>query len=207
MNPIRSSLNAHHGVMEALVAEALAAARARQWAAYRLRFAELRRALVEHMTYEDEELFPALARMVGEAEVAPLREQHERLQQHFETLACAAAELDPEGCVAEMQALDELLRAHHEHEQRVCYPQSARAAIEPPPPFAAPARSLDLRGLQPPEPIVRIFQALERAPREPLSVILPHEPVPLYGLLRERGFAYSGSPRPDGGFEVLIEPV
>lgn len=207
MQDIRHSLTAHHEVMDALVAEALAAARARRWSEYRQRFAELRRALVEHMTYEDEELFPALARAVGEPEVAPLREQHERLQQHFETLAAAAAEHDPEGCVAEMEALEALLHAHHEHEERVCYPESARAAVEPPPPFAAKPPPLDLRGLQPPEPIVRIFQALERSPREPLSVILPHEPVPLYGLLRERGFSYSGSPRPDGGFEVLIEPV
>jgi hypothetical protein len=205
MNQIRDSLSAHHDVMDALVAEALAAARAARWPEYRLRFAELRRALIEHMTYEDEALFPALAREIGDAQVAPLRMQHERLQQHFETLASAAAEHDPEGCVAEMEALAALLRAHHEHEQRVCYPRSARADTTPPA-FHAPAPPLDLRGLQPPEPIVRIFQALERAPREPLCVILPHEPVPLYGLLRERGFSYRGSPRPDGGFEVLIEP-
>jgi uncharacterized protein (DUF2249 family) len=64
---------------------------------------------------------------------------------------------------------------------------------------------MELRGLQPPEPIVRIFQALERAPGAPLRVILPHEPLPLYGLLRERGYSYAGAPRADGGFEVLIE--
>ena len=51
----------------------------------------------------------------------------------------------------------------------------------------------------------RIFQALERAPGAPLRVILPHEPVPLYSLLRERGYSYAGAPRADGGFEVLIE--
>jgi hypothetical protein len=197
----KRSLSAHHDVMDTLVAEAIAAARAGQWAAYRLRFAELRRALVEHMTYEDEQLFPALVRRVGEASVAPLRRQHERLQQHFETLAAAAPEHDPAGCIAEMEALAALLREHH----------AAEAALEPG--YAshaiarqAPRPAMDLRGLQPPEPIVRIFQALERAPREPLCVILPHEPVPLYGLLRERGFSYSGSPRADGGFEVLIEP-
>ena len=55
MTASRNSLSAHHDVMEALVAEALAAARARKWPDYRLRFAELRRALIEHMTYEDEE--------------------------------------------------------------------------------------------------------------------------------------------------------
>ncbi|MBI1943651.1 MAG: DUF2249 domain-containing protein [Betaproteobacteria bacterium] len=65
--------------------------------------------------------------------------------------------------------------------------------------------TLDLRGLQPPEPIVRIFEALERAPGDPLRAILPHEPVPLYGLLRERGFQCRGGPRADGGYEVLIE--
>jgi hypothetical protein len=52
---------------------------------------------------------------------------------------------------------------------------------------------------------VRIFQALEASPGAPLRVILPHEPVPLYGLLRERGYSYAGAPRPDGGYEVLIE--
>ena len=52
---------------------------------------------------------------------------------------------------------------------------------------------------------MRIFAALERSPGEPLRAILPHEPVPLYALLRDRGFRYSGETRPDGGFELLIE--
>jgi hypothetical protein len=29
--------------------------------------------------------------------------------------------------------------------------------------------------------------------------------VPLYGLLRERGFFCAGAPRADGGYEVLIK--
>lgn len=66
-------------------------------------------------------------------------------------------------------------------------------------------QALDLRGLQPPEPMVRIMQALERAPHEPLRVILPHEPAPLYRMLAERGFRYSGTQRADGGYELLIE--
>jgi hypothetical protein len=207
MTDIAGSLSAHHDVLDALVADALGAARERRWAAYRARFAELRRALVEHMTYEDEELFPGLARAVGEAEVAPLREQHERLQRLFETLGAAAPEHDPEGCIAEIAALADLLREHHEAERRVCYPQSARAAVAPPPPLEPLAPSIDLRGLQPPEPIVRIFEALERAPHAPLSVILPHEPLPLYGLLRERGFGWSGAARADGGFELTITRI
>jgi uncharacterized protein (DUF2249 family) len=52
---------------------------------------------------------------------------------------------------------------------------------------------------------VRIFEALDRAPGEPVRAILPHEPVPLYALLRERGYSYSGMQRADGGYELLIE--
>ena len=208
MNAIHDSLGAHHKAMEGLVEETVRAARASDWAGYRRRFAELRLTLVEHMAYEEEELFPALARSLGsEAPLAPLREQHEQLRQHFETLGAAAPEHDPEGCLAEIDALEALLRTHHASEQGVCYPQSDRLGLVPPPPLAAAPRALDLRGLQPPEPMVRIFQALERSPREPLRAILPHEPVPLYGLLRERGFSYRGTARADGGFEVLIEPV
>ena len=123
---------------------------------------------------------------------AGLIEQDEELRQQFETLGAAAPKYDPEGCVAAFEALAERLRTQH---------AAALRAWRPP----AATRALDLRGLQPPEPMVRIFQALERSPREPLRAILPHEPVPLYALLRERGFSYSGSQRPDGAFELLIE--
>jgi uncharacterized protein (DUF2249 family) len=125
---------------------------------------------------------------------AALIEQHEELRQQFETLGAAAPQHDPEGCAAAFEALADLLRTRHADALR-----SWRA------PPAAPA--LDLRGLQPPEPIVRIFQALERAPGAPLRAILPHEPVPLYALLAERGFRCSGSARADGGYELLIEKV
>lgn len=125
---------------------------------------------------------------------APLIAQHEDLRQQFETLGVAAPQYDPEGCVAAFEALAGLLRGRHADalDARQAQPEQAL---------------LDLRGLRPPEPIVRILDALERAPREPLRAILPHEPVPLYGLLRERGYACSGMPRADGSFEILVEPL
>jgi len=45
--------------------------------------------------------------------------------------------------------------------------------------------SMDLRGLTPPEPMMRILSALGE---DELEAILPHQPVPLYGMLRERGY-------------------
>jgi uncharacterized protein (DUF2249 family) len=113
----------------------------------------------------------------------------EDLRIRLDTLNSAAPGADPEGYLAELEQLAALLRARGMPEGEVV----ARFA------------TLDLRGLQPPEPIVRIFDALERAPGAPLRAILPHEPVPLYGLLRDRGFSCTGTPRADGGFEVLIE--
>jgi hypothetical protein len=123
------------------------------------------------------------------ASCAALIERDEALRQRFDTLAAAAPQYDPEGCRDALEQLAAQLREGY----APVLPESR----------AAPA--LDLRGLAPPEPIVRIFQELERAPGAPLRAILPHEPVPLYALLAERGFRYSGTPRPDGGYELLIE--
>ena len=47
--------------------------------------------------------------------------------------------------------------------------------------------SMDLRGLTPPEPMMRILSALGE---DELEAILPHQPVPLYGMLRERGYEH-----------------
>lgn len=119
-------------------------------------------------------------------ELAPGEEE---LRIRLDTLSSAAPGADPEGYLAELEQLAVLLRARGLPEREI----------------AARFATLDLRGLQPPEPIVRIFDALERAPGAPLRAILPHEPVPLYGLLRERGFSCTGAARADGSFEVLIE--
>ena len=113
----------------------------------------------------------------------------EDLRIRLDTLNAAAPGPDPEGYLAEFEQFAVLLRARGVPEGDV----------------VVRLVTLDLRGLQPPEPIVRIFDALERAHGEPLRAILPHEPTPLYGLLRERGFSCTGAQRADGGFEVLIE--
>ncbi|MEW6688517.1 MAG: DUF2249 domain-containing protein [Pseudomonadota bacterium] len=141
-------------------------ARARQWPAYRMQFAALREAL--------------------EAQLAPGEED---LRIRLDVLHAATPDQDPEGYLAELEQLAQLLAERGLLELEVAERRPA----------------LDLRGLQPPEPITRILAALEHAPGEPLRAILPHEPVPLYRLLRERGFSCSGAPRADGGFEVLIE--
>ncbi|MEJ5210381.1 MAG: DUF2249 domain-containing protein [Burkholderiales bacterium] len=66
-------------------------------------------------------------------------------------------------------------------------------------------RVLDVRALEPPEPLERTLEALdELAPGERLRVLLPREPFPLYGILDRYGYSRRTEPLADGGFAVLI---
>ncbi len=47
--------------------------------------------------------------------------------------------------------------------------------------------TMDLRGLTPPEPMIRILSALGD---DEIEATLPHQPVPLYAMLEERGYAH-----------------
>lgn len=206
-----AALSALHENLDRRLAATVDAARRGDWAAYMACFVALREELMEHMAYEDEELFPLLEKSgLAPAELAALHEDHAEFRQQLDALNAAAPQHDPEGCIAELERLAEFQGKHHARELAVCYRHADRLALAPPPALRArPASSdgpvpMDLRGLQPPEPMVRIFQALERAPHEPIRAILPHEPVPLYGLLRERGFGWAGTQRADGGYELLI---
>ncbi|HMW17766.1 MAG TPA: DUF2249 domain-containing protein [Accumulibacter sp.] len=65
---------------------------------------------------------------------------------------------------------------------------------------------IDARGLEPPEPMVRTLEALERlAVGQTVSVLLPREPYPLYRTLQINGFAWETRFRDDGAVEVLIK--
>lgn len=50
---------------------------------------------------------------------------------------------------------------------------------------------LDVRGLQAPEPLVRILEALDALPSGSVLHVLHHrEPFPLYAALQEDGYRY-----------------
>ena len=51
------------------------------------------------------------------------------------------------------------------------------------------SRTVDLRGLDPPEPLVRILDAIEGSPG-PLRFRLSREPFPLYALLAAAGWRH-----------------
>ncbi len=201
MSSFRASLDAQHQQIDRLLEHVVQAARAANWAAYRIHFANLRDGVLAHMAFEEEALFPVLEK-AAPAAIRERRAEHARIADSVEILGAASPQIDPEGCIAELEELANVLHDHHAAEMAL----DPQYATRPMPKLVREELpAMDLRGLQPPEPIVRIFAALERSPDAPLRVILPHEPLPLYGLLSERGFRYSGTARAEGGFELLID--
>ncbi|MHB1173841.1 MAG: DUF2249 domain-containing protein [Sulfuriferula sp.] len=65
--------------------------------------------------------------------------------------------------------------------------------------------TLDVRGLDPPEPLVKVLIALETLPSgDSLRMLLNREPFPLYGLLQEDGYQYRTETFADGHLEIII---
>jgi uncharacterized protein (DUF2249 family) len=64
---------------------------------------------------------------------------------------------------------------------------------------------LDVCGLEPPEPLERVLDALSHLePGRRLRMIIGREPIPLYQILQRNGYAYQTRCRDDYLYEVLI---
>ncbi|GMW07625.1 MAG: hypothetical protein AMXMBFR8_24210 [Nevskiales bacterium] len=74
--------------------------------------------------------------------------------------------------------------------------------------WPAPAREMDNRDLEPPEPMVRILAALETMkPGEVLSALLCREPMFLLPELARRGHAWRGAFESDGTTYKIVVRV
>ena len=70
---------------------------------------------------------------------------------------------------------------------------------------AVPAVVLDNRGLEPPQPMMRILESLESLPDEAtLLAINERAPMFLYPELEARGYRHQTTPHPDGSFHITI---
>ena len=64
---------------------------------------------------------------------------------------------------------------------------------------------VDARGLEPPQPLVTILEAVEKLPaRAELLARTDRRPLHLYSQLEERGFTGATEEQPDGSFVTLI---
>jgi uncharacterized protein (DUF2249 family) len=70
---------------------------------------------------------------------------------------------------------------------------------------ALPTVRLDVRGLEPPQPLVRILERIANlGPNDVLEAILDRRPLLLYPQLDDRGFAYETDEREPGVVRVRI---
>jgi uncharacterized protein (DUF2249 family) len=201
------SLRARQHELSSLAESVSLAVHASDWNGYRGSVASLRERVLSLIAYEDEDLLPALERAANRAPLAPLRAEHAALRALVDELAAASPAYDPEGCRAELERLAGLLREHDRSSAAVFDSPALRDLPAPPASGSESVQAIDLRELEPPEPIMRVLEAIEREPGKRLTVVLPHEPFPLYDLLRERGRRYHGRTRSEGGFELVIEPT
>lgn len=66
-------------------------------------------------------------------------------------------------------------------------------------------REIDARGLEPPEPLMRVLDALAALPKNGrLRLLIHREPLPLYSLLQTEGWHYVAHPHGEGEFEIVI---
>ncbi len=64
---------------------------------------------------------------------------------------------------------------------------------------------IDARGLEPPEPLVRILSALESLPAGlKLRAFTDREPCHLFGEVKQRGFRYECNEQPDGSWLTIL---
>jgi TusA-related sulfurtransferase len=72
---------------------------------------------------------------------------------------------------------------------------------------ATPARTitLDNRGLEPPQPMLRVLAALDTSgPNDTIVALTDRVPLLLFDELNERGLAYTAKQQPDGAHRVTI---
>jgi uncharacterized protein (DUF2249 family) len=112
--------------------------------------------------------------------------------------------------------MSQLGRASHTEQSDGAYhvwfyrDDAASPAPPSPPPEAAPLRppvEIDVRGLEPPQPMVRILEALvELGPGAQLLVRHHREPVLLYDKLQARGYTARCTRRGEGDYLIHIAP-
>jgi uncharacterized protein (DUF2249 family) len=65
--------------------------------------------------------------------------------------------------------------------------------------------TLDVRGLEPPEPLELVLDALSVLGEDQcLRMLIDREPHPLYRILARNGFTYETQIQPDHNYEILI---
>jgi uncharacterized protein (DUF2249 family) len=95
--------------------------------------------------------------------------------------------------------------AHAADDWSVWFYRGESGAPQPPATKAAANRTIDVRGLEPPQPMVAVLERLETlAPGATLTVIHDRRPTFLYPQLDERGFTHRTEELEPGVVHIVI---
>lgn len=219
MNEIEAALAAQREACDRLLARVVHAAGEGDWAGLATRFREARDSIEREREIEARSLFPALEGVDPEvaAGIERVREARRVLAQTLAQLGAASPRHDAQGwrrtldlVCAQLAQVRGVMRSGGlgRASERLAPALRQRIAAEIRGPDAGDAARpvLDLRGLEPPEPFLRILRQMSQQPAAPFQALLPREPLPLYEVLREHGFTWRGTAREDGSYALFIEP-
>ncbi len=229
MDTIGSFLGQDHQDCDEQYLLAEAHAGSGNWPAAELDFAAVAKVLEQHMQMEEQIMFPALEAAIGSnyGPTAVMRSEHQQLRQIVGRMSESIAQRNTDAFFDDADTLRMLLRQHNLKEESILYPMAERvlgedqacilAAMEAlafgdnKPEDAAGGgaewseKPLDVTGLEAPEPMVRVLDALNHLGRQQrLRVLIDREPHPLYRILDNYGYEHRTEPRTDFLFDVLI---
>ena len=108
-----------------------------------------------------------------------------------------------------------LARGPEEFQVKITKLQAITAAAPVPAPanghgcgshHAEDVQEIDARGFEPPEPLIRILNALEQLPAGGrLRAITDRQPCHLFGEAEQRGFRHDSSEQPNGSWLTILE--
>ncbi len=218
MSATADLLKRHDALCERLLGAADAAAFAEDWQGWGARFAGFREALRGRLEAESRVVLPGLAPPALPSEAAAtLSADCAALRALLgEASACGEAR-DGAGYAHASESLHTLLKRHRARSESRLYPvcaalderalggEVARAVGARGEDAEGAFRVVDVRWLEPPEPMERIIEALSAAGAgERIKVLIHREPFPLYDILEQNGYAWRTMARTDGCFELLI---
>ncbi|MCC6212466.1 MAG: hemerythrin domain-containing protein [Burkholderiales bacterium] len=129
MTSIGDFMARSHKQCDDMFARAEQAARRDDWPSAAAEFGEFREALAQHITMEEDVLFPALegaTGMSGGGPTAVMRMEHARLRALFEQMKQALGARDAARYPGLCELLVELLRQHNAKEEGILYPMMDR---------------------------------------------------------------------------------
>lgn len=125
METISSYMQQDHVLIDGIAERAVAAAAARDWAAFARDGAEFLQRLRLHIEVEERLLFPAFEQRTGMASAGPsvqMRVEHEQMRPILGQIEAALAARDATGYRLSTKALFDILVPHNQKEEQMMYP-------------------------------------------------------------------------------------